>query len=310
MYKKNNLRKIVFASAALLLSLSIINKEDGFYKTFADTINTGLSNVETKEITIPEDVSSSVKQKGIYKNKLIISWKAIPDVNNYLIVFDSLNLYVDNNDNKKELSVTLKCKQGKLIESDVFIYPINCEDILSFTPDKTSQYISISSSSLALLPKAPTEVTVNEAFPSLKEVRMQVNRPAYTNGVQFKVYNAKGKVIKNKTINFKKKSSKFASSLISKIDNSRFYKVKMRSYCIFNNKKKYGKWETRYITNQVDVTGESLGNENSILLKWNKIKGAKNYTIYGSTNGTKNFKEICTCKNISKIGRASCRERV
>ena len=270
-------------------------------KTTANaTTATDSSIVETADTsnntvtTISDDILNSAKQVGIYKNKIVFSFNAIEGVSTYHITFGDKETFISNTENLDSLSSSFAVKKGTEITSDINIYPL-LDDFVVDSP-----VITIKASDLKLIPVAPSKVTVSEAFPSLGDVIMSFNRAAYADGIQYKVYKSGSKVLKKKTIKYKKDTTKVGYSTINGITNSKFYKVKIRSYTTFNRKKKYGSWEVRYITNQVNLSGESNGNNNCISLKWDKIKGAKNYTIYASTNSKKSFKKIATLKGNSK----------
>ena len=307
---KYNLKKITNLSVSLLfaLSLSVLNVDGIDVKTFAKEISKNAVN-ETSDNSMEEtsiNTLNNIKLNGIYKNKISVSFDALEGIENYYATFGNNETFISNSENNETISLSFKAAKGSLITDDIKVYPIT-EDITEFdisSLDEDSCY-SIPADSLKLIPVAPDKVTVSEAFPTLGDVTMSANRAPYADGVQYKVIKQGKKTLKKKTVKYKKSTTKVIYQTITGVDNKKFYKVKIRSYINFNGKKKYGAWETRYITNQVNLSGESVGLNNCISLKWDKIKGAKNYTIYASTKSSKDFKKIATLKgnkkNIKKV---------
>lgn len=73
----------------------------------------------------------------------------------------------------------------------------------------------------------------------------------------------------------------------------RMYKVKVRAYTTnFDGNKSYGAWSAwRYIAPQPDIKKMERG-KNKITLTWDKIDGAKRYTVYASTKKNKGYKKV------------------
>lgn len=96
----------------------------------------------------------------------------------------------------------------------------------------------------------------------------------------------------------------FNSKIVAAITNSKMtkqgFKFKVRSYVIGeNNEKVYSDWSAekliipRATISKVSL-GKKSGNKDNVNIKFNKVSGAKSYTVYLSSNGGKSFKKVGT----------------
>lgn len=80
------------------------------------------------------------------------------------------------------------------------------------------------------------------------------------------------------------------------IKNNIVYNVKARAYTELNGKKYFGDWSnTAYCFSQPMVNGVSYG-KGKMTVKWNKVNGCDDYTIYVSTKEKKGYKKVKTVK--------------
>ena len=258
------------------------------------------TNSEEQKVELTADVLNSAKISKLFNNKVVFTFKAAKYANTYevqcgdkkeVIKLTPAQLNSVNSGKVLLLTSTLNFDKGTSVSEDIKIYPVIADENGKYEIKEDSKFITLKKENIKLIPVAP-KVTISECYPTLKEVCLSWDRAAYSDGVQIKVCNAKGKVVKTKKVKYKKATSKSASMEVKKIDNSRFYKIKIRSYTKFNNKEVYGKWEVKYITNAVDTYATSDYKKAAIKITWNKVKGATGYTIYASADGTKNFKKI------------------
>ncbi|HAH18218.1 MAG TPA: hypothetical protein DCL29_04330 [Eubacterium sp.] len=314
MKKKISTYALVALSTFTLFSYTpfINNMESSLSKTVyaeetkTDSTQTTTNSGETKkDIVISDEVQNSAKVDKIFENKIIISFKSAANANAYEVNYGNKKTLIKLNDSQITqvkagtvitLTATLSFEKGTSIDDDIKIYPVFTDEKGEYKIDTNSKFITLGKEDIKLIPVAPSKVTISECYPTLKEVFLSWDRASYADGVQIKICNAKGKVIKTQKVKYKKATSKSSSLEIKKIDSTAFYKIKIRSYTTFNGKKVYGKWATKYITNALDTIATSDYKNGSIKLSWKKVKGATSYTIYASTKGTKNFKKIKTVK--------------
>ncbi len=100
-----------------------------------------------------------------------------------------------------------------------------------------------------------------------------------------------------KYTNLKTKSAKTVTtgtySATLPLKNGTFYKVTVRGYITVNGKKAYGTARTLYLAQQPKLSRKSY-NSSSMTVKWPKVKGATNYTVYASTKANSGYKKVKT----------------
>lgn len=111
---------------------------------------------------------------------------------------------------------------------------------------------------------------------------------------------AKGKKIKTATAGKVDSTTAAAMATSSKLKNTA-YKVRIRSYLEYqdangNNQKIYSDPATKtFVPRAVIKKGKNMGNSIARIY-WNKVSGAKSYTMYISSNNGKTFKKVGTTK--------------
>ena len=74
------------------------------------------------------------------------------------------------------------------------------------------------------------------------------------------------------------------------------FAYRMRSYTMLAGAKNYGDWSAYgYAIPQANVTATKVS-DTSIQLKWDKVAGAKSYTVYRATKEGGKFKKVATVK--------------
>lgn len=117
--------------------------------------------------------------------------------------------------------------------------------------------------------------------------------------------NADGYEIQLYTYNGKKPVKKFTSRsnyvYLTNVKQTSFYKFRVRPYVMIGVTKKYGSWSAyKEFAQPVKFSAKSGAlKSKSISVKWTKMKGAKNYTIYMSTNEKGGYKKVTTTKKTS-----------
>lgn len=105
-------------------------------------------------------------------------------------------------------------------------------------------------------------------------------------------------VVKNyKKKEIAKNSAHYTSNRCSfKVKNNMVYTIKARAYTELNGKKYFGDWsDAAYCFTQPMVNKASYS-KGKMTVKWNKVNGCDDYTIYVSTKETKGYKKVKTVK--------------
>lgn len=111
-------------------------------------------------------------------------------------------------------------------------------------------------------------------------------------GYEYEVRNHKKKVIAKHD---KKYNSGNRASF--KIDNHIVYTIKVRAFTELDGKKYKSKWsEPAYCFTQPMVNKVSYDKKGGMTLKWNKVNGCDEYSVYVSTKKDKGFKKVKTVK--------------
>ena len=146
-------------------------------------------------------------------------------------------------------------------------------------------------------PSAPTTEAITLATPSIKSLKLVDTTLKYSieapnaYGAEIAIYNKKTKkCVKTEEIYY-------TSGYVYNIKANNVYYAQVRTYTYDSNYNKvYSKWSAKkYFVAQPTInTKKSKITSNSIKLKWNKIQGAKNYTIYMKKTSSKKWKKVKT----------------
>lgn len=110
-------------------------------------------------------------------------------------------------------------------------------------------------------------------------------------GYEYVVKNYKKKTIAKNPERYRANSCSF------KIKNNTVYTIKVRAYTELNGKKHFGDWsETAYCFTQPMVAKASYNKKGKMTIKWNKVNGCDDYTVYVSTKEKKGYKKVKTVK--------------
>lgn len=90
---------------------------------------------------------------------------------------------------------------------------------------------------------------------------------------------------------------------------SAYYKVEVNGYITLNGKKVYGTKRTIYLAQQPKIYKKS-STKSTMTMRWNKVAGATNYSVYVSTSPNSGYKKVKTTtgttytKTGMKIGKS------
>lgn len=123
------------------------------------------------------------------------------------------------------------------------------------------------------------------------------NATKYESGYQIEIYKADGKTcVKTYTVPGKRSCMKVFK--LKALKNTPF-QYRVRAYTNLAGKKSYGDWSAfAYAIPQADVTATKVSNT-SVKLTWDKVAGAKSYTIYRATSEGGKYKKVATTKKRS-----------
>ena len=80
-----------------------------------------------------------------------------------------------------------------------------------------------------------------------------------------------------------------------KVKNTPF-RYRMRSYTMLSGVKNYGDWsEYGYAVPQANLSAKKVS-DTTVQLTWNKVAGAKSYTVYRATKEGGKYKKLATVK--------------
>lgn len=138
------------------------------------------------------------------------------------------------------------------------------------------------------MPEKPVTPTtsafgISSTWDSINVVYFSVNVPTGCSGYELEVYQIKGN----------KKAftgSGYDNRMVVKRNQG--YKYRARFYVNYNGQKVYGNWSGYRFFCFQSVSGKKYNSY--IKLKWSKVSGAKNYTVYVSTSKTGGYKKVKT----------------
>lgn len=222
---------------------------------------------------------TGISQVAATVNSVTVQWNSVSNATKYAVSISNFNSssyrllgYVGNTRNKATIN---KLKTGTAYNIRITALSSSGTAISSRIVGCTTLY---------------TNVSIKSAYTSANGYTINMNLPDPSNSISgYKVVY----------------QSSAAHKLITKYYNTRysftipisgntFYQVKIYPYLLLNNKRYVSTTATtRYISSGVIL--QKAGNTNSSMsIKWNKIAGATNYSIYIKYPGNTSFKKVKT----------------
>lgn len=258
-------------------------------KTLSDgsTINSGYTSVKSVKTTLS---AAKVKVSANSYTSLKVSWGKVSGANSY-------DIYRSTSKNGKYSKIaaisngkTIKYTDKKLITGKTYYYKVRA----CFTSGKTKVYASYSNISSAKVVPAASKISSVSSV-NYKTLKIKWSKVSGANG--YRIYRStseNGKYTKVATI----KSGSTLSYKDTKLTTGKKYYYKIRAYRTVNKSNVYGKYSESKAGTPVPskVTGLKAAsvNANKVKLTWNKVSGAKSYTIYRSTSKNGTYKAIKT----------------
>lgn len=242
--------------------------------------------------TAPDSISA-VSQTDATNNSVTFSWAPVTGATHYLIYLgnSSSTSTAQAYGTTTNCSVTLQTQPN--VSFYVFVQPLRKTAGTDYYATTSSNYNSIKCKTV---PTAPNNITIDDRTSTSTIFKWNsTSLSTNTDGYELEIKNAKNK-------NIAKGSATIYSSSIS-VTNKKLYtqpfQYRMRAYVIINGQKKYSNWSPmkKYIPGSV-VKSIRRANRyaSSGKLKWNKIAGAKTYTVYWRTKAGGKWKVVA--KNV------------
>lgn len=148
-----------------------------------------------------------------------------------------------------------------------------------------------SSAKLSTPSVAKVEVIDGVAYVTAKNI------DPYTQKLEWEIYNKKGKLIK-------RENSYYTKDTIYGITGRQVYYARVRAIGQDSNYNDvYSAWSAKkYFVTQPKITtksGKGYIKVNSVLIKWKKVTGAKDYTVYAKKANSKKWVKVKTTKKTS-----------
>lgn len=145
--------------------------------------------------------------------------------------------------------------------------------------------------------------------PRLNYFELEWNKRPSAGGYQYEVWSMTGKKGKKLVTDKAGKYNTSTSFINTKLKKSQFVKVRMRAYVeLSGGTTKYGAWSNwSYTSRQPELEIKNVGGGQK--LTWNKVDGAKNYTVWVSTREKTGFKKVKTTTKraltVKKCGKSA-----
>lgn len=285
--------KKIFVSIALSTALILSTATPTFAATAQLSLIEQSAELTQENISDVPDIDSSdaqvagarlTAQTGISQvaatvSSVTIQWNSVSNAAKYAVSISNFNSssyrllgYVGNTRNKVTIN---KLKTGTAYNIRITALNSSGTAISSCIAGCTTLY---------------TNVNIKSAYASVNGYTFNMNLPDPSNSISgYKVVYQSSAAHKLITKYF---NTRYSFTI--PISGNTFYQVKIYPYLLLNNKRYVSTTATtRYISSGVIL--QKAGNTNSSMsIKWNKIAGATNYSIYIKYPGNTSFKKVKT----------------
>lgn len=267
----------------------------------------GTTSSPLEVVTAPMSKVSNLKQTKAVAKGLTLSWKAASGgANAYLIDYYKVGT---NSDKTQQTTVTKNsCSLSKLAANAKY-------DVAVFAARKSSAgYVANAydynyvAKDMSTMPKKITKVKFvtsgSSTNSSATVAYFTWAKSGAAQGYEYTVYGNNGKKLFKGTTTTST-PNKGVTISNKKLKNTQFMKIKVKAYITVNGKKKYGPesdvcWFAKYVPN---VKKAMVGRyaSDGVKISWKKMTGAKNYTVYVSTNPNSGYKKVGTTSGTSCV---------
>jgi hypothetical protein len=272
-------------------------------KSEAEVLNAGAKTslyAESGESLYAGGAVTGLTQTDIQNSSATISWNAAAGAMGYL-VYGPENNYSTPVKQTTDTKVVLQV--NNIVDQKYVVIPYDAE-----SDDHIAGYEKWATIAVSTLPKKVTGIKYYDLFQNSNQLSVTwTDVPC--RGFEAICYNKSGKAVQ--TVD----TTSYCKAEFSKTNTQNIYSVVVKSYVVINgNQKKYGPTSAKfYAVPQPKITSTNSDVEiGSVKLKWKKIKGAKNYTIYVSKKSSGGFKKVATVKaskaasyTVKKCGKTS-----
>jgi len=251
-------------------------------------------------ITAPEGVPAArVKQTGASNRSVTLSWQAVSGATDYDIYYGvGMNQTVAAT--TKKTSVVL----NGLEPGERHVYEIvPKKSIDGYTA--TANRIRFDTTFYAKTTSDRQCVNIYGVYPTINKFGVKWTTPNTCDGYEVLLYNYSGKLVSRKVL-----SHLYDNECFNNIKYTSFYVVKVRSFVNTASGRMYGKAASVTFANQIKPSVKTSGK--GIKIRWSKVKGATNYTVYVAASKKGKYKKAATTKStsctIKKYGKKSLRK--
>ncbi len=268
----------------------------------------GTASKVLEVVTAPaDDKVKNFRQTKASETSITVSWKKSAGANAYQLAYGKKGADVKNRkvvQLGKVNSYTAK-KLSKNTEYDFWLIPVK---------KSSSGFRALGShtANLSGCPVLPAKIKGVEASfwsPTSEHLDLGWKKSDSADGYQYQIFAEDGK---KALLTGKKAGDGNSTYLITgKLKSLRFLKLRIRGYIEIPGSSKYGKWsDWIYFSRQPDVTTKNT--KGGILLTWDKVSGAKSYSVYISTRRTSGYKKVestaKTSMTVRTCGKASLKQ--
>lgn len=271
-----------------------------------DNVQQGAWSAPLEVVTEPgTNKNAKFCQTNAGTTSITLKWNRNPEANAYRIQWHKAGDYSNKQYVDVENVASYKFdKLSKDTEYNFMLYPVN----------KSATYKAVASlwdDSESGCPTLPGKVSGVKGWywsPTSDYFELSWNKRPCADGYQYEVWsvNGKGKKLYNATEKYNTSSSYFKNN---KLKKAQFPKMRVRPYvALSNGSTKYGTWSNWSYTSRqpaLEIRNVRGGQK----LTWNKVDGAKNYTIWVSTRQKTGYKKVKTTTKraltVKKCGKSA-----
>ncbi|MBQ5676352.1 MAG: fibronectin type III domain-containing protein [Lachnospiraceae bacterium] len=252
-------------------------------------------------VTTPGVANQQMVQTDATSSSVTVRWDAVPGATEYDIYVSNLNVAIDNYKvgTTTATSATIKNLPADTV-SKIFVYPTRTAATTKFRTDLgdnvTLGGVKTAPGKIGLIVenRDPRKKVNRSKNPDYNTVEVGYGYARNASGYEVYLFNAKGQKIK--TIDNPVVTNTF--SQFKGVKTTDTVSVQVVPYVLINGVKKYGVPGDKVLSVGAP-TAKVKKSGSGVKISWSKVKNAKKYEVYMSTDG-KNFKKVKTVKGNKK----------
>lgn len=254
-------------------------------------------------VTRPASATTAITHTASTTNSITVKWNPVSGANYYLVAYgkhgsDKVATKYTNNTSIKLTGLSKNSEYAvqvyagrRTANGSVVAYEIS------------GKY----KTSIPVTPQAPSGVKVETFDDKHGEVDLRWKAQNSADGYQIQLYSENGKK-KIKSVS-KKTTVNWATIKHKELKKHKFYRVKVRTYCLNSSGKKYySKWSSWIYTSESPNITKAQKTSKGLKINWRKVSGADRYVVYMSTKYNSGWTKVKTTgKNtatIAKLGKS------